>query len=115
MNPTDPDARAAFITGLYQLADYLAEHVGIPVPEHGTAILVALGEQEDGTRPDIDYVASEYLWPVRDEDGCYETCRVFGPVTYKIYSLTRARMARHYAHSSYWGSVTPGTPDGSDA
>ena len=115
MHSTDPDARNAFITGLYQLADYLAEHVGIPVPEHGTAILVALGEQEDGTRPDIDYVASEYLWPVRDEDGCYETRRVFGPVTYRIYSLTKARMASHYAHSSYWGSVTPDTLDGSDA
>ena len=115
MYSTDPDARQAFITGLHQLADYLAGHAGIPVPEHGTVILVCRDEQEDGGRPDIDYVASEYLWPVRDEDGCYETCRVFGPVTYKIYSLTRARMARHYAHSSYWGSVTPGTPDGSDA
>jgi hypothetical protein len=114
MYSNDPDARAAFITGLYQLADYLAGHAGIPVPEYGTAILVPLGKQEDGGRPDIDYVASEYLWPVRDEDGSYETCRVFGPVTYKIFSLTKARMARHYANCSYWGCVTPDT-GGSDA
>jgi hypothetical protein len=115
MYSNDPDNRQAFITGLYQLADYLAEHAGIPVPEYGTAILVPLGEQEDGGRPDIDYVADEYSWPVQDQDGSYEARRAFGPVTYKIYSLTKARMARHYAQSSYWGSVTPDTLDGSDA
>lgn len=107
MNPTDPDARAAFITGLYQLADYLAENPGIPVPAHGTIILVPLSDQEDGTRSDIDYVAAEYLWPVHDEDGCYETWREFGPVGYKIYALTKARMDRYHAQTSYWGSVTP--------
>ena len=107
MYSIDPDAREAFITGLYQLADYLAEHAGIPVPPHGTTILVALGEQEDGGRTDVDYVASEYAWPVHDEDGGYETYRVFGPVAYQVYSLTRARMARHRAESSYRGCVTP--------
>ena len=107
MNPTDPDARAAFITGLYQLADYLAENPGIPVPQHGTTILVALDDQEDGGRTDVDYVAGEYLWPVHDENGCYETYRVFGPVGYQVYTLTKARMARHRADSSYWGCVTP--------
>ena len=115
MYSNDPDNRQAYITGLYELADYLAEHAGIPVPEHPTAILVPLGEQEDGGRPDIDYVADEYSWPVQDQDGSYETRRVFGPVTYKIYSLTKARMARHHAQTSYWGSVTPDTPDSSDA
>ena len=95
MNPTDPAARAAFITGLYQLADYLAENAGIPVPAYGTTILVPLGEQDDGTRAEIDYVAAEYLWPVRDEDGCYETHRDFGPIGYTIYALTKAFRDRH--------------------
>ena len=107
MHPTDPDARDAFITGLYQLADYLAEHPGIPVPEHGTTILVPLDRQDDGGRADIDYVAAEYLWPARDKDGCYETHRDFGPVGYNIYSLTNAHMDRYHAQNSYWGSVIP--------
>jgi hypothetical protein len=108
MNPTDPDARAAFITGLYQLADYLAENPGIPVPEYGTTILVPLGEQDDGTRAEIDYVAAEYLWPVRDEDGCYETWLDFGPVGYTIYSLTKAFKDRY---SRRIPAGDPSTPD----
>ena len=104
---TDPGAREAFIAGLYQLADYLAENAGIPVPKYGTTILVALPEQEDGSRADIDYVAAEYQWPVHDEDDCYETYRVFGPVGYKIYALTKARVARYSVQSSYWGSIIP--------
>ena len=107
MSTTDPDARQAFITGLYQLADYLAEHAAIPVPQHGTTILVPLDDQEDGGRADIDYVASAYQWPVHDEDGGYETYRVFGPVGYQVYALTKARMARHRAESSYQGCVIP--------
>ncbi len=104
---TDPGIREAFITGLYQLADYLADHPGIPVPQYGATILVPLGEQEDGRRPDIDYIAGEYQWPVHDEDGSYEAHQTFGPVGYTVYSLTRARIARHKAYSSYWGCVTP--------
>jgi|SRR5215468_7220052 len=107
MSTTDPDARQAFITGLYQLADYLADHPGIPVPEYGTSILVPLGEQEDGCRTEIDYLAGEYLWPVHDKDGSYEAYRNFGPVGYTVYSLTKASRARHKADSSYWGCVTP--------
>jgi hypothetical protein len=106
MYSIDPDAREAFITGLYQLADYLAENAGIPVPGYGTTILVPLDRQDDGGRADIDYVVGEYLWPVRDEDGCYETHRDFGPVGYKIYALTNAHMDRYYAQNSYRGSVT---------
>ena len=79
----------------------------------GKAVTLALAEA--GANVVIDYVADEYSWPVQDQDGSYETRRVFGPVTYKIYSLTKARMARHHAQTSYWGSVTPDTPDSSDA
>ena len=108
MNPTDPDARAAFITGLYQLADYLAENPGIPVPAVRHHHPGALDEQEDGSRAEIDYVAAEYLWPVHDEDGCYETYRDFGPVGY---TGLRPHQSPHgpalAPRSSYWGSVTP--------
>lgn len=107
MYSSDPDAREAFITGLYQLADYLAEHAAIPVPEYGTTILVPLDNQENGGREAVDYVASEYGWPVHDEDGGYETYKVFGPVAYQVYTLSNARMARHRAESSYQGCVTP--------
>jgi hypothetical protein len=107
MYRTDPDNRDAFITGLYQLADYLAGHAAIPVPEYGTTILVPLGEQEDGHRPEIDYLATEYEWPVHDENGSYEAYQTFGPVGYTVYSLTKESRARHRAESSYWGCVTP--------
>ena len=109
MYTIDPDARAAFITGLYQLADYLADNAGIPVPQYGTTILVPLDRQEDGGRADIDYVAGEYRWPVRDGDGCYETHREFGPVGYTIYTHTNAHMDRYHARNSYCESVITDT------
>ena len=59
-------------------------------------------------------LAGEYLWPVHDENGCYETYRVFGPVAYRVIAITKARMARHRAEDSYWGCVTPDEA-GSDA
>ena len=65
-----------------------------------------LGEQEDGTRADIDYVAAEYLWPVRDEDGCYETHRDFGPIGYRIYPH-QSPHGPILAQDSCWGSITP--------
>ena len=66
-----------------------------------------LREQEDGSRAEIDYVAAEYLWPVHDEDGCYETYRDFGPVGYTIYALTKARSGPVFRPGSPTGDPSP--------
>jgi hypothetical protein len=108
MLTTDTDTRDAFITGLFALAVYLEAHPGIPVPVHGTEILAGACEAEDGGAADIQHAAVALAASVvRTETGGYETCRSFGPVGYKIFSLTKASMARHYAETSYRGCVIP--------
>lgn len=110
MHSTDTGTRDAFITGLFALVVYLEAHPGVPVPAYGTEILVAARDIEDGGITDIDNaagaLASDVVCP---ESGGRETCRSFGPVGYKIFSLTKASMARHHAEASYRGCITPDT------
>ena len=113
MTPIDPDARAAFITGLYQLADYLAENPGIPVPAHGTTILVPLDDQEDGTRQRSTMWPPSTCGPSTTRTAATRPTGYFGPVGYKI-TRSPSPQARHRAEYSYWGCVTPDEA-GSDA
>jgi hypothetical protein len=112
MYTIDTETRDAFITGLFALAVYLEAHPEVPVPRHGTDILVGVRHIEDGGTTDIQSAAAALDAPVdtdpgRNGRGGWETRRTFGPVDYKIFSLTKASMARHRAEASYWGCVTP--------
>lgn len=108
MYSTDTSTRDAFITGLFALAVYLEAHPEVPVPAYGTEILVAARDMEDGGITDIQNAAGALASDVVGTDsGGRETCRSFGPVGYKIFSLTKASMARHHAEASYRGCVMP--------
>jgi len=113
---TDPDARQAFITGLRDLAWYLAAHPAVPVLRYGTEIHLHANSTDDGGCAQVDHFARQLGATAENSiahDGHYEAARCFGPVGYKIIAISQARMAHYHAEASYTGCVTPDT-SGSD-
>jgi hypothetical protein len=53
------DLRQAFITGLRDLAAYLAAHPAVPVPWHGTEILLSARSTDDGGCAQVDHFARQ--------------------------------------------------------
>src|SRR5436190_2725938 len=106
------EARQAFITGLRDLADYLASHPAVAIPAHGTEILLSAASADDGGCAQADYFARQLGVPVCNELACgghYRAARSFGPVGYRMTAISEAAMARYHAHDSYSGCVTPDT------
>lgn len=112
MSPTNPHQRQAFITGLRDLAAYLASHPAVPIPAHGTEILLSAPSTDDGGCAQVDHFARQ-LGITPDDDtahsGHYRAICFFGPVGYKMTAISDHAMARYHAHSSYIGSITPDT------
>jgi hypothetical protein len=112
MFSTDPAIRDQFITGLRQLADYLATHPDVPVPPHGATITVHADSFETGGKTQVDTMAEMLGADVQDDtadDGHYRAERAFNSVGYGAVSIPEARTQRYRAHASYWGCVTPDT------
>ena len=110
---TDPNVRQPFVTGLRDLADYLDRHPAVAIPAHGTEILLSAASADDGGCAQVDYFARQLGVPVENSlayDSHYRAARSFGPVGYRMVAISEAAMARHHAHDSYWGCVTP-NPD----
>jgi hypothetical protein len=104
------DDRAALITGLRGLADFLATHPDVPVPPgyHETIVHVFPGGQSDAERcAEVDRVAAVLGTPAADPDHCghYATDRTFGPVTYRVLAISDAHRADYHAQMSYFGAV----------
>ena len=105
-----PEHRAAYISGLRQLADYLQANPVLPVPPYTASITVHADSTENGGRAQVKAVAAILGVPVEDETaevGHYRAERDFGPVTYCAISISDARMALYKALDSYSGCVTP--------
>ena len=111
MSPaTDADHRQAFITGLRDLADYLASHPAVPVPQYGTEILLSTDSTDEGGCAQVDHFARQLgVTPEDDIDrsGHYGAARSFGPIGYRITAISDHAMARYHAETSYIGCVTP--------
>jgi len=109
---TGTGTRQAFITGLRDLADYLDTHPAVAIPAHGTEILLSAASADDGGCAQVDYFARQLGVRVENElaySGHYAAARCFGPVGYRMTAISDAAMARHHAHDSYHGCVTPDT------
>ena len=65
----DSSPRRAFITGLRDLADYLARHPAVAVPEYGTEILLHAASTDDGGCAQVDRFARQLGVPVENEPG----------------------------------------------
>ena len=110
---TDPAARQALITGLRDLADYLASNPAVSVPRYGIEITVFASSTEDGGCAEVDRFARQLGVPVCDDldhGGRYWAARSFGPVGYTMSAISDYQMARHHAETSYRGCVTPDAP-----
>ena len=106
------DARLAFITGLRDLAGYLASRPWLVVPAYGTEILLSATSADDRGCAQVDRFARQLGVPVENGlayDGHYSAARSFGPVGYRMTAITEAAMARHHAADTYYGCVTPDT------
>ena len=75
---TDPDIRQPFVTGLRDLADYLARHPHLVVPAHGTQILLSAASADDCGCAQVDRFARQLGVPVENSlayDGHYRAVR----------------------------------------
>ena len=108
----DTDLRQAFITGLRDLACYLASHPALPVPRHGTEILLTADSTDDGGCAQVDQFARQLGVTPHDDladTGHYSAARSFGPVGYRMTAISDHAMARHHAEMTYSGCITPDT------
>ena len=104
------DLRQAFIAGLRDLACYLASHPAVPVPRHGTEILLFADSTDDGGCAQVDHFARQLGVAPHDdlaESGHYSAVRSFGPVGYRMTAISGHAMARHHAEMTYSGCVAP--------
>jgi hypothetical protein len=113
MSPTTATtARQAFISGLRDLADYLDQYPAVAIPVYGTEILLSAASTDDGGCAQVDSFARQLGVTVENDlaySGHYGAARSFGPVGYRMAAISDHAMARHHAHESYHGSVTPDT------
>ena len=116
----EPSARAQVISGLREAADYLDQHPGVPVSEHGWTLLSFPGRaSDDAGHAAVDEVAAMLGVTVKDDTpggGHYRAVKSFGPVTYEFVHVSSgyqaAYQAAYQAVMSYSGAVTPaGLPD----
>ncbi|MER6946531.1 hypothetical protein ABT294_21105 [Nonomuraea sp. NPDC000554] len=102
--------RDAFITGLYELADFLEANPDIPAPTRGAVHHFPLSGTDDEQRAAIDQIAARLGAPVDEDDtpyGHYATSRFFGPIEYRAVAIPGTSRARHAADASYYGCVLP--------
>lgn len=113
MSPvTDPDYRQAFIAGLHDLACYLASHPAVPVPRHGTEILLSAASTDGGGCAQVNQFARQLGVTPEDDlaySGHYGAVRSFGPVGYRMTAISDHAIARYRAADTYYGCVTPDT------
>ena len=107
---TQPSVRAEFITGLRELAAYLENHPGVPVPKHGEIISLYTDATDDGGRGQVAHIAAQLGATVTDDTrngGHLTATRMFGPIGYAVVSIPATVMEAHWASHSYYGCVTP--------
>jgi hypothetical protein len=101
--------RAEYVAGLHALADHLAEHPDLPLPQDRHLLVCAGPGGDDAQRAEVDRIAAALGVEAQEvDDGtAYAAMRSFGPIVYRALAITQARMARHYAMVSYSGMVEP--------
>lgn len=106
-----PEQRAAVITGLRELADYLEANPEVPTDrgfEMGVAIITSEDFPDDAAKVrETERIAALVGAPVESGHGYHHAHRAFGPVSYRATAIDQVRMAAYYALHSYDGSVVP--------
>jgi hypothetical protein len=110
--PGDLLHRGKVIAGLRELADFLDQHPGAPVPAYGWDLNIYTGNRdgEAAARAQVGQVAALLGAEVCDQTGEGGHCtaeRCFGLVCYRAVFIPERRMAAHRALMSYSGTVIP--------
>jgi hypothetical protein len=103
---TTPKDRAAFVDGLRALADFLATHGELPLPNDSDVTVYTDGT-DDAKRAEVDRIARYLGVAPGHHQGLYKALRKFGPVAYQAVVLPEASLAATRALMSYSGSVEP--------
>ena len=82
----------------------------LPVPRHGTEILLTADSTDGGGCAQVDHFARQLGVTPHDDladTGHYGAARSFGPVGYRMTAISDHAMARHRAEMTYSGCITP--------
>lgn len=104
---TDPLLRAEFVAGLRALADFLAAHDGLPVPEYEFDVSVYAQGTDEAKRAEVDRIARGLGVQPAHQAGLYRAVKNFGPVTYQAVLLPEAKLAATDALFSYSSAFQP--------
>ncbi|MBO0804572.1 MAG: hypothetical protein J2P25_16050 [Nocardiopsaceae bacterium] len=106
---TSPEGRGRFIAGLRELADYLAVHEDVPVPDYPKITAHADGADDAEEREMVDKAARglrRHAAETRPGSGHYKVVRYFGPLEYGVAAISRSCMELHEAQQSYVDNIT---------
>lgn len=88
MTYADSTERAALISGLRDLADYLESSPEVPAPIYSSMLTFPPDGNWAGMRAEIDAIAARLGVPVRlTGGGHYAAARYFGPVEYRAVAI----------------------------
>lgn len=90
MTSTAIVARAQFINGLRDLANFLGAHFGYPVPDSADLLAFADGDDYAERRAVVDRLALVLGDTPADSLGHYSAGRDFGPIRYRVVAVSDA-------------------------
>jgi hypothetical protein len=90
MTAASPVARAQFINGLRDLANFLAAHFGYPVPDNAEITIFPDGIDYAMRCAQVDRLALMLSVVPVDNLGHYSAERGFGPITYRVVAVSDA-------------------------
>jgi hypothetical protein len=88
MASTTVVARAQFINGLRDLANFLGAHFGFPVPDSAEITIFPDGASYADRCANVDRLALALGATTKNSLGHYSTERAFGPITYRIVAVS---------------------------
>ncbi|MEV4183893.1 hypothetical protein AB0J28_20930 [Streptosporangium canum] len=110
---TDPERRAAFVTGLRELADFIEANSEVPIPRRSTPVHYFPKRVTDAEMcAEIDRIAElldTEIDPVHLPYDHYMTTRHFGPISYEAVAILAGARTQQDPSTGYRDRVTPDT------
>jgi hypothetical protein len=93
MTYADPTERAALISGLRELADFLESNPDVPAPAYNDLLVFPPGVSDDEKRREVDVIASLIGSGAENFSSYrhYQTSRRFGPVEYRAIAIPQMK------------------------
>jgi hypothetical protein len=106
---------AAIAAGLRELADWLEQHDELPADAYPDFSHPVMGD-DDGDRTAVVEAYAKALGVAPVEMGGHLTARrSFGPIEYKVYSVSQQARDEHQAENSYIRNIRAGVAEAQTA